>query len=497
MGEKADSEIKIKFTTEHDGSGADAAHKKIDETKKKAGEAAGGFGQLEQSMSMVHKTMKKVNEVFAGLGILGVVMTVVNAVKGLHEWLNASKERAKELNEEAGKAADVKAVGKLAADYKKLADNINLAKEAALRMRDIGDIHIANQRSLEDAQSALSEENEIAGIKYDDPERDQKKSVIQKEYARKRALTDVQRKQEDVGRDYNKLNADAAMSEGEAGVKEKSLPEDDRLIEETKKKLAVERQKTKAKKFSITRYAITKLPSIGGKIAAASGMSAMTDDVEVQDKARKEVPVLEDRLKSLQDARDAKEADIAAQRAKAEFSRQKAEATFGGFAALGVQRTFEDKSGNRAADEAQDEVDKAARERRRDEADLAKALRDKAAAEKRERELKGGLKSATASTEKEERDAWAAKNALDMHAANRPANGGGRRWSESDTALRSKWEKEQSEAGAAAKELKELGEYTSKALQTVAAAASAAKEKIKATSEKLDKDHYGDKGASQ
>ncbi len=51
MAGRADSEVKVKFTTEHDGRGAEAANKTLEKTKQKADGAAGGFSRFGKAVS--------------------------------------------------------------------------------------------------------------------------------------------------------------------------------------------------------------------------------------------------------------------------------------------------------------------------------------------------------------------------------------------------------------------------------------------------------------
>jgi hypothetical protein len=489
---KADREVKIGFTTEHDGRGADEANKKIDETKKKAGEAAGGFGKLGQSITLVKGVMEKVNAVFMGLGIIGVITTAVNLVRQLHEWINKSKTRTAELAEEAKKAAEVKAVEALSDQYKRLSDNIKLARDAAEDMRKISDIHLGNMRGLEDAQSALDEDNEIGEVKKDDPDKAVKEDAIRKKYARRRALTAVSRKKEDLVFDRQELLADAAAAEAEAEERESALSDDDALADKTRRRLAMERQRSNAKKPSRLKLAVS-TAGLAGRLASEA-LPDMVDDVEVQDKARKEIPVLEERLKKLEDGIAAKEGEIAAARRKAESGRKTAAALGGGFEALSVAQKFEDKSGRRGMSEAQDAIDKAAAERERERRDLEQARRDKAAAEARKGHLEAGLSAAKGAADTESQEAWRARNALDAHESSRPSGGGGKKYADAGRALQAAWEREQAEANAAVRAAETLGEATAKSMETVNGILSKSASRIKAIEAKFNKDAYGDNG---
>ena len=62
------------------------------------------------------------------------------------------------------KAAESKAVDTLADQYKNLTQAISEAKSALREMNELDAVNLANMRALEDAQSKLAEQKEIATI---------------------------------------------------------------------------------------------------------------------------------------------------------------------------------------------------------------------------------------------------------------------------------------------------------------------------------------------
>ena len=368
MSRKEDKVV-IKIQTDSDSRGADQANTKIRQIVKTAKQASAStsasFKTMASEVSKVGTAVSAVSQLIRGFGIAGIIVTAIGYIKQIRDWLNKSKDAARELGEEARKVAEQKAVDALADKYKNLTQAISEAKTALREMNELDAVNLANLRALEDAQSKLAEEKEIAAIAQADPDKDLKQTAIRQRYARERSLTGVSRKKEDVVLERQRLTMEAQAQDDAAAAQEDTLGGDDALILKTKKRLALERQRAKNKK-------------------------APEEDRE---KALTNADDLERRLERLETELAAKESDIAAQRRDAAFKRKQADAKGGAFDALNVEQAYADASGTRSASAAQSAVTQSAaaraeEERRlaRDSAALEQRRAEKAAVERQQRE---------------------------------------------------------------------------------------------------------------
>ena len=117
---RADSEIKIKVTTEHDGRGADEANKTIDKTAAKANGAAGGFSRLGKAATGFRGVMEKVSAAMSGFGVLVFVNQIMAIVKAFKEAQKAHDDMVAAIGADNAAAG----VARLKTAYEDLAKSI-------------------------------------------------------------------------------------------------------------------------------------------------------------------------------------------------------------------------------------------------------------------------------------------------------------------------------------------------------------------------------------
>jgi len=480
MGNGADSEIKIRFTTEHDGAGADAANAKLEETKRKAGGAADGFEGASKSVHGFRGAMRLASSAMGAFGFLGIISKIAELVKAFEDA--RVKKEAMLASTGAGNAEA--SIAGLKAGYDQLTESIKSAAAATDAVRANTDKLTEANRRLEDANLAIGEEREVAAIDKKDPLREEKEGAVRAKYGQRRADASGDKGMEDAATEEARLKDDIAARDRHRRDREQAAADAEKEAKDYS-------EKANAEKFKAIEFAQS--PNI-------FGMAGRTFD-------GRQNPRIDEHsgyAAAYDKQAAAAFAAAAAARKDAEADRAATEADRGRLAAMPRVReaAAAESSAGKAkaytgAVKADNAVAAAAEQRHRDERDLAQARRDKAWADREQVKLEVGLDKAKSSDDKENREAWEAKAALEAHERNRPAGGGGQKWSKEDTSLRTKWEKEQTEASGADRALEALADATSKLMHKLAATANASAARIKALDAKLSKDPYGDKGASE
>ena len=475
MGGKADSEVKVKFVTEHDGSGADAANRKLDETKGKTAAASGGFAGLGRAVTGFKESLTKA--IAVGASMASIVQSIMTVVKAFADARKAHEDMVAAIQADNAAAG----VGRLKAAYDEMKESVALVSDEITAARENMDGMLDSERRLQDAALTRREEDEVAALGKDDPLAKEKEAEIRARYGQARAETAGKRGVEDVAAQEARLREDIARREGLVREREQAAADAEAAARDysgsaagNNEKAAAESQKTDVwgrKGHWGLGWANKKAEQYAGYASEYNKQASGALGLSIQ--ARKDADAERAAIKAAQDRLPV----LARQREAA--------------AAEGSVDTFK---ASRAASGAHEDLSRAAAERERDARDLERARRDKAQAEERKRGLEGGMPAAAGRAETESQEAWRARNALEMHGQNRPANGGGRKWADTQRALQAAWEKEQSEADAAARAAETLGEATAKSMQTLNAKLSAAAAKIKTFEAKLNQDARGDNG---
>ena len=470
----ADREVKVKFTTEHDGRGADEANKTIDKTKAKADGAAGGFGRLGKAAAGFKGVMERVNSAMAGFGVIAVINQIMNIVKAFKEAQKAHDDMVAAIGADNAAAG----VARLKTAYEDLTKSIARTGEEVKAARENMDILIDAERRLEDAASVRREEDEVAALDKDDPLRKEKEADIRARYGQRRAETAGKRGVEDVAMQEAALRADIARLQDNIAKRDAEIADLQSAASEYSGKAAaaMERSVAEQNKRSIfgrgRNWVGAQRKGIEQYAGYASGYSQQASGA------------LEGVMQGERDNEADRRAVAAAEKRLAALARQReAAAAEGDNAARAATRTAEGAAAG---------VYEAARRRERDAADLERARGEKAGAESRRAAMEETKAAAAWRAQEEERQAGQARAALDAHAANPPPSGSRTRWRETLAALQAAYDREQTEANEAARALEALGEATAKSMQAVNAKASAAASRIKALEARLGRDPHGD-----
>jgi len=191
MSGRADSEIRIRINTEHDGAGATAANRKLDETKR----AAGGVGDSLRSASRGAELFGKV---LRGAGWLGIILQLVNVSQRLKNAIGSVAEAADAAAKKAEAKAAEEAVKRQKDAWDELKKSIDASTEAAALPAEMVSIARGGGRALEDARSQVAEQRELAGIDPSDVDRREKEDAVRARFARARDLTSAACAKEDA-----------------------------------------------------------------------------------------------------------------------------------------------------------------------------------------------------------------------------------------------------------------------------------------------------------
>jgi len=450
----ADREVKVKFTTEHDGRGADEANKTIDKTKAKADGAAGGFGRLGKAATGFRGVMERGNSAMAGFGVIAVINQIMNIVKAFKEAQKAHDDMIAAIGADNAAAG----VARLKAAYDGLNQSIARTGEEVKAARENMEILIDAERRLEDAALSRREEDEVAALGKDDPLRKEKEADIRARYGQRRAETAGRRGVEDVAMQEAALRADIARLQENIAKRDGEIADLQAAAREYSGKAAssMEMSVAEQNKFSIFGRGRN---WVGAQRIGIERYAGYASEYGKQASAA---------LEGIMQGERDNEADRRAAAAA------------------------EKRLAARAAEGASAGVYEAARRRERDAADLERARAEQAGAESRRAAMEETKAAAAWRAREEERQAGQARAALDAHAANPPPSGSRTRWRETLAALQAAYDREQTEANEAARALEALGEATAKSMQAVNAKASAAASRIKALEARLGRDPHGD-----
>ena len=236
-----DHDTTINLKTVADNSGAESArkaHEKVGEAAKNAADkTASAADKSAGAIGRVRKAADLLRGILTGFGVVGVFTALVAAVDKVRESFGAAKKEAEELAKAKDKAAHAKAIEDLAKSYEKLGEAARQAAESVQRGNEVQDIATRNARALEDAQTELAKQKELAAIDPNDPAAAEKRTQIEARYAAQRGKTSADRSREDIERNVARLEEVAVTKRRSADDIENSTVEDDKLIADTMRRL--------------------------------------------------------------------------------------------------------------------------------------------------------------------------------------------------------------------------------------------------------------------
>lgn len=474
MAGGADSEVKVKFTTEHDGRGAEEANKTLEKTKQKADGAAGGFSRFGKAVSGFKSVMEKANSALAGFGVMALVGQIMRLVQAFKDAQEAHEDMVAAIGADNAAAA----VKRLKKAYDELKESITRVSQETATVRENTDLLIDAERRLEDAALSRREEDEVAALDKDDPLRKEKEAEIRARYGQQRAETAGRRADDDMAIAEANLRADINRLHANIAERDDKIADLEEAAREYSGKAAAaqDRSLAESKKFSIfgrgrnwlggQRKGIEQYAGYANEYnkQAGSALAGVMQGERDNDADRRAIAAAEERLKAMAAQRKA---------ARAESDNAKTAA-------------------DRTAATATADLASAARQRERDRADLERARREKADLDARKKQLEANKAAAAWRAQETERQARQARAALDSHASSAPSGGNKGRWRGALDSLKKNRDDTQAEAAEAARALETLGEATAKTLETINAKASAAAARIKALESRLGRDPHGD-----
>ena len=448
----------VNVKTVGDTKGADdvaRSQEKIGHSAEKASRTAtNSFRKIIGSLTDLRAAGARVKQMFTTFTQIGFVASGVESVVNLVDRLTASsrkaKDEAKKLADEQRKMADAKTVRDVAKAYEMLGEAIAQAARERQRANELDDIGKNNARDLEDKEAQLAKLRAINALDPNDPQYEQKKAVIERKFEEASARRDVTRAREDNETNADRLKEEGIAKHGAAGVLEDSLREDDRLIEEKRRRARrLHEDATEDNEYdeSFGANAKTLLSLEFGKWA--SGRTNAGD--EERKRLEAEAKELDEEVRRLQEARDEKAKRVAAMREEGDHLIKK------GQAIDDQDANFEAAEKINAEKEDQPRVQRMAAYRTLEEKgeDLARLHRDKEYEQAR-------AQAAADNYTREQADVFNAQNRYDMLVA----NGGSRK---DRSAALAALQKEQREAEEAKHEMERVAAEVANTLQGISA----------------------------
>ncbi|MBE6397372.1 MAG: hypothetical protein E7046_10240 [Lentisphaerae bacterium] len=415
----AEETYTTKLKIEADTKGADqaaAAYEKSGRAAKKASEESKkGFEGLKKSIEGTSRAAEIFNKVLSGFGFIGIFTMVVGIVDKLRNSFSATTAEAKKFAEEARKAADTARVEKLADAWKKLEDQISNASAAQSRANELEDMQRDNARKLEDDQTELAKQKELAALDPNDPLYEKKKAQIEAKHSAAAAKRSVARRQEDANIAADRAGNEAAAMSTEAMKRSLALTDEraelERLRRERSRAIAASTADNHADAQGVGGAFLNNIKNILSLDWGKVGDMRTDEGDAIREDAKKRADELEKQIKD-------KEAQIAAQERKiselqsgADHLTQKATLHRG--AAFGAETAMETAS--LAGSAAVSAADKAVTD---EQTRIADAHRARAALTAQQAQLKAQIATAQGRKDAAGLAVFNAQGAVDLAKAN-------------------------------------------------------------------------------
>ena len=206
----------VRVKTEADNSGAKSAQKELDKVgdsaeragkrAKSAGDESKSAGEkaaasAEKASSAFGKLGTAVKGFTKALGYIGLAMRTVEMLVGAYEkvkeWLNRDKKAAEELASAIQDKQTKAAIEESATAYEKLKTKIAEVLRLEQERDRLADRRLSQSRAIEDAQTELEMQRELAGLDRNDPDYQQNAALVRSKYARVRADRAAERAEQD------------------------------------------------------------------------------------------------------------------------------------------------------------------------------------------------------------------------------------------------------------------------------------------------------------
>ena len=199
--------VKTKIVADtSDAAKAEKAQAKVGESAKRASDqsaegakkATGAWGHFSGAVNAVGRAVGTVTKALGLVGFaMGAVETIVSWYKKLNEWLDRDKKAAEELARKIQDEKNKAAIEESAKAYErlkvKLADVLRLEQER----NQLADRRLSQERALEDSQTELEMQRELAGLDRNDPDYAEKQELVRSKYTRIRADRAAERARQD------------------------------------------------------------------------------------------------------------------------------------------------------------------------------------------------------------------------------------------------------------------------------------------------------------
>ena len=223
---------KAEKAVEKTGDAAEKAAGKTERASKAAAEASAqsanrAAGAWDKFSGAVGKCKSVIGTFMGALGVVGFaiqgVQLVISAFQKLKDWLErdkkATEELARKIQDEKNKAA-IEASAKA---YERLREKLSEVLRIEQERNQLADRRLSQERALEDANTELEMQRELAGLDRNDPDYQQNAELVRSKYTRIRADRTAARAEQDVRIAQERRYAQAAEKENAANELEKDI----------------------------------------------------------------------------------------------------------------------------------------------------------------------------------------------------------------------------------------------------------------------------------
>lgn len=440
-------------------SGAEKAEKAIDRVgaaseraSKKAANAAkastSSFGKLGQGIEKVSSTVGKLNAVITGFGVVGIIMSVINAFKMLYDWLQKDTKAAQDLYKEMEKKSAAEQVERVAEAYKKVSDAIKDTAAERQRENELFSEGLRIKRDAQDAELELAEQKELASVDESSETAAEEKAQISAKYASLRSRNVTNRRKEDIISESLRYLQRANDATAAADAIEATLAGDEKIITRkrlearTKEALSHERNEKDG-----TWYNRNKRTEEGDEIRS--------QQKEEAESARKEADALQKELDRKRKEVESLRKEAARSLTRKEMLGMSLTAADTRQEAAGIQSEMSIQQANQAMAMKNQAIASREEQRERDAAFIAAAPGRRNAIQSRIDAANQSLISAEGAFASERRDVWQAQQNLDIFNMQNAGRRGGS-ITRRRAALAENVQAEQSEAQAAEAEFQKV-----------------------------------------
>jgi hypothetical protein len=200
------SDILLKIRSTFESKGIDEATKKAKNLGVEAAKSAeassqksvGAFAKIGDAVRSVSSKMEIVNKLMSGLGIIGVLTTIISVANRIKQKFDEVAEAARKVKLDKISAENEIAVKSLTTQWGDLLKTIDMTNQSILRNREIEAARTKNKRDLEDVTADMEQQDSLDKLDRSDPLYSQKSAEIRARFKSQAVDRQSAREVEDI-----------------------------------------------------------------------------------------------------------------------------------------------------------------------------------------------------------------------------------------------------------------------------------------------------------